>query len=124
MLRAHRPGHPAQTVGLNGEFADVAPDDPIGKMAYAGRRTTLLFAKNGRAHRILVGAQTLGSFETSASQCAAAVVQSGWCSSRKSPTRASPRGRGPARAQRFSGVLVAVNFPLGGKGKPRARISA
>jgi thiol-disulfide isomerase/thioredoxin len=54
---------PARTTRLNGYFGDVPPDDPIGKMAYQGRPTTLIIGRDGQIRDLLVGAHTLASFE-------------------------------------------------------------
>ena len=53
----------APTARLNGYFADAAPDDAIGRMAYQGRPTTLVIGGDGRVRNTLIGAQTLASFE-------------------------------------------------------------
>jgi thiol-disulfide isomerase/thioredoxin len=54
---------PAKSARVNGYFADTSPDDPIGKMAYQGRPTTLVIGHDGRVREVLVGAHTLASFE-------------------------------------------------------------
>jgi hypothetical protein len=54
---------PAKSARVNGYFADASPDDPIGKMAYQGRPTTLMIGHDGRVRDVLVGAHTLASFE-------------------------------------------------------------
>ena len=55
---------PARTARVNGYFADAAPDDAIGKMAYQGRPTTLVIGRDGQVRNMLIGAQTLASLET------------------------------------------------------------
>lgn len=55
---------PARTARVNGYFADAAPEDPIGQMAYQGRPTTLVIGRDGQVRNMLIGAQTLASFET------------------------------------------------------------
>jgi thiol-disulfide isomerase/thioredoxin len=54
---------PAKSARVNGYFADMSPDDPIGKMAYQGRPTTLVIGHDGRVRDVLVGAHTFASFE-------------------------------------------------------------
>jgi cytochrome c-type biogenesis protein len=53
----------ARTARVNGYFADAAPDDAIGQMAYQGRPTTLVIGRDGQVRNTLIGAQTLASFE-------------------------------------------------------------
>ena len=55
---------PAGTARVNGYFADVAPTDAIGQMAYQGRPTTLVLDRSGAVRKLLVGAHTLAAFET------------------------------------------------------------
>jgi thiol-disulfide isomerase/thioredoxin len=55
---------PASTARVNGYFADVAPTDAVGQMAYQGRPTTLIIDRSGAVRRLLVGAHTLDAFET------------------------------------------------------------
>jgi len=60
VLRAAIPAHTAR---VNGYFTDLAPDDAIGQMAYQGRPTTLVIGRDGRVRNMLIGAQSLASFE-------------------------------------------------------------
>lgn len=60
---ALRAAVPPRTARVNGYFADAAPDDAIGQMAYQGRPTTLVIGSDGRVRNTLIGAQTLASFE-------------------------------------------------------------
>ena len=60
---ALRAAIPAPTARVNGYFADVAPEDSIGQMAYQGRPTTLVIGRDGRIRNMLIGAQTFASFE-------------------------------------------------------------
>jgi len=60
---ALRAAIPPRTARVNGYFADTAPDDAIGQMAYQGRPTTLVIGRDGRIHDMLIGAQTLAAFE-------------------------------------------------------------
>jgi thiol-disulfide isomerase/thioredoxin len=55
---------PAGTARVNGYFADVAPTDTIGQMAYQGRPTTLIIDRSGAVRKVLVGAHTLDAFES------------------------------------------------------------
>lgn len=49
---------------MNGYFTDTPPEDAIGEVAYQGRPTTLIIDRAGRVRQVLIGAQTLESFET------------------------------------------------------------
>lgn len=62
-VEALRAALPSTTVRVNGYFADVAPTDTIGKMAYQGRPTTLILDRTGALRRLLVGAHTYAAFE-------------------------------------------------------------
>jgi thiol-disulfide isomerase/thioredoxin len=57
---------PATTARVNGYFSDVAPEDAIGQMAYQGRPTTVVIGRDGRIRNMLIGAQSLASFEAAA----------------------------------------------------------
>jgi thiol-disulfide isomerase/thioredoxin len=65
-LETLRAAIPVRAARVNGYFADTPPDDAIGHMAYQGRPTTLVIGRDGQVRDMLIGAQTLSSFEAAA----------------------------------------------------------
>ncbi len=65
-LETLRAAIPVRSARVNGYFSDAPPDDAIGQMAYQGRPTTLVIGRDGRVRDMLIGAQTLSSFEAAA----------------------------------------------------------
>jgi thiol-disulfide isomerase/thioredoxin len=54
---------PADAARLTGSFSDVAPDSTAGKMAYAGRPSTLVLDRQGNIRKVLVGLHDHAEFE-------------------------------------------------------------
>jgi len=54
---------PAVTARLTGTFSDLAPGGTAGKMAYAGRPSTLVIDRQGNVRKVLVGLHDRAEFE-------------------------------------------------------------